>query len=825
MPALTRAEAETRARILDVHSYSIDLDLTRGDEVFGCTTVVRFACGEPGADSFIEIKPAELRRAILNGRKLEPHALKDNRLLLDGLAAENELRVEADMAYSRTGEGMHHFTDPADGETYLYSACGLDEAQRVFAAFDQPDLKAVLEVSATAPPQWTVLSNGIGEQSAPGRWTFTPTPPLSTYLACVVAGPYHGIRTEHDGIPLGLYCRRSLARHLEADAEELLDVTRRCLDRYHEIFDERYPFGAYDQAFVPEFNWGAMENPGCVTFRDEFVFRSAVTDTQREERAIVIAHEMAHMWFGDLVTMRWWDDLWLNESFAEYMGQQITSEATRFERTWTGFGVRRKTWGYDADQRSTTHPVAPEQVDDTAEAMLNFDGISYAKGASAVRQLVTWVGRDAFLAGINEHFARHRYGNATLADFLDALAHASGRDVHGWAEQWLRTTGVDTLGPELDGTVRRPHRIAVGLYDRADGPAVTLRERLTLDVEPGRDQPLALPEPRPDLVLLNDCDLTYAKVRFDKDSWQTVTDALGTVADPLSRAVLWTAARDMVRDGELPAADFTGLVTRHLPAEPVVSIVEAVLEFARHQVADRYLPPGERADALAALSGVCRQILRRTEDGSGDGLRLTAVRGTIACAQGPRAVAELTGWLEDDAVPGGPVLDPALRWKALLRLCVLGAAGPERIAAELDRDPSATGHEGAARCRAALPDPEAKEAAWRALFHEDTLSNYLLTATAEGFWQPEQRELLAGWVPRYFADAVTATRRRGPAVGRVLGRFAFPEHAVHADVLRAGEEQLRDSTVPPSVRRWLADQLDDLRRVLNARQGAGAATG
>ncbi|WP_189129906.1 aminopeptidase N [Wenjunlia tyrosinilytica] len=821
MPALTRAEAQTRARLLDVRSYSIDVDLTRGGEVFGCATRVRFGCAEPGGSTFIEIKPEALRRAVLNGRELDPAALAENRLPLDDLAADNELVVEAEMRYSHTGEGMHRFTDPVDGETYLYSACALDEAQRVFAAFDQPDLKAVFEVAVTAPEDWTVLSNGVGEQVRPGRWEFTATPPISTYLAAVVAGPYHAVRSEHDGIPLGLYCRRSLARHLEDDAEEILRITRRCFDRYHEIFDERYPFGSYDQAFVPEFNWGAMENPGCVTFRDEFVFRSAVTDTQREERAIVIAHEMAHMWFGDLVTMRWWDDLWLNESFAEYMGQQIISEATRFEQTWTAFGVRRKSWGYDADQRANTHPVAPERVDDTAEALLNFDGISYAKGASAVRQLVAWLGRDAFLAGINEHFSRHRYGNATLADFLDALASASGRDVHGWAESWLRTTGVDTLRPEAESAdVRRPHRIRAGLYDRDGDGGLALREVVPLDVEQGHKGTLIAPEPRPDLLLLNDGDLTYAKVRFDEGSWHAVTESLGTVEAPLSRAVLWTAARDMVRDAELPASAFIELVVRHLPNEPVVAIVETVLEFSRHQVADRYLPPERRADALAELTGVCRRILRRTEDGSDEGLRLTAVRGMIACAQGPRAVAELADWLEADSVPGGPLLDPALRWKVLLRLCVLGEAGEDRVAAELERDPSATGHEGAARCRAALPDRDAKAAAWRALFREDELSNYLLTATAEGFWQPEQRELLAAWVPLYFDEALAATERRGQAVGRVLGRFGFPEHAVEPDLLRAGEAHLKDNEVPPSLRRRLEDQLDDLRRALRARHAA-----
>ncbi|KRV49208.1 aminopeptidase [Wenjunlia vitaminophila] len=822
MPALTRTEAEARARLLDVLSYSIDLDLTRGDVVFGCTTSVRFSCTEPGADTFVEIKPHTLHRAVLNGRELAPSALRDNRLVLEGLAAENELVVEADMEYSRTGEGMHRFTDPIDGEAYLYSQGALDDAQRVFPAFDQPDLKATFEIAVTAPRHWTVLSNSTGERTEPGRWRFPPTPRISTYLAVVVAGPYHSISAEHDGIPLGLHCRRSLARYLEDDAEELLDITRRCLDHYHRIFDERYPFDSYDQAFVPELNFGAMENPGCVTFRDDFVFRSAVTDAQREERAIVVAHEMAHMWFGDLVTMRWWDDLWLNESFAEYMGHQVTAEVTRYTDTWAGFGARRKAWGYDSDQRASTHPVAPERVEDTAEATQNVDGISYAKGASAVRQLVAWVGEEAFLAGLNEYFARHRYANATLADFLDAINVASGRDVHDWARRWLRTTGVDTLHAEPEGQeLARPHRIAVGLYDRPEpGAALVPRERLLLDVPPGPQGPLALPTPRPDLVLLNDGDLTYAKVRLSPSSWRTATECLGSVPDPVSRAVLWNTARDLVRDGELPAGAFIDLVAGQLPDEPVVAITEAVLEFARQQVADRYLPGEERAGALTVLSEVCRRILRRTEDGSDPGLRLTAVRGLISCAQGPRACAEVADWLDADEVPGGPGLDPALRWQATLRLCVLGEAGEKEIIAELGRDPSATGREGAARCRAALPAADAKAAAWEALFHDDTQSNYLMTALAQGFWQPEQGELLAPWVPRYFPEAVAATRRRGGAIGRILSRYAFPEHAVDPGVLRTGEECLAAEDLPPSLRRGLADQLDDLRRALRARRSA-----
>jgi aminopeptidase N len=830
-------EAQTRARQLDVRAYTVHLDLVRGEEVFGSTTVIRFGCAEPGAATFVELRPAALRRVVLNGAELDPAALRDGRLALTGLAAENELRVEADMAYSRTGEGMHRFTDPADGEVYVYTQCAPDEASRVFACFDQPDLKAVLEISATAPSDWTVLSNGAGSRGEDGRWEFAPTPPISTYLAVIVGGPLHSVQTEHDGIPLGVHCRRSLAGHL--DAEEIFDITRRSLDRYHELFAERYPFSKYDQAFVPELNFGAMENPGCVTFRDEFLFRSAVTETERETRAIVIAHEMAHMWFGDLVTMRWWDDLWLNESFAEYMGHQVIAEVSRFTTTWTGFAVKRKAWGYDADQRPSTHPVAAQGIDDTATARVSFDGISYAKGASVLRQLVAWVGEDAFLAGVNAHFARHRFGNADLADLLDALGGAAdGRDVHGWAERWLRTSGVDTLRAEVadgdespvsvvhsgtPGASRRPHRILVGLYDLAEsgdgGHRLARRTRLDVDLaaDGNGTARTALPgladAARPDLLVINDGDLSYAKVRLDERSWEAVTAGLSTVEDQLTRALLWNTARDMVRDGDLPAADFLSLIETHLPAEPVVSVLEAVLEFGRQEIADRYLPPARRPAAVAALAEICRRILRRTETA---GVRLAALRALIESSSTPEELADLRAWLEAERVlPDGPDFDQELRWKALLQLSALGAVGEPEIAAELTRDPSATGCQGAARCGTALPDPAAKERAWQQLFSDGALSNHLLTATAAGFWQPAAPESTADYVRRYFAE-IPAAGERGPMVATVLGRVLFPSHVATPETVRAAERCLSED-LTPALHRALTDQLDDLRRAVRIR--------
>ncbi|MFB1049074.1 aminopeptidase N [Streptomyces chrestomyceticus] len=879
MPALTRDEAQTRARLLDVHRYAIDLDLTHGPDHFVSRTAVRFSARTPG-DTFIDVAPHELRSATLDGRPLDPAALDGNRLPLTGLTeGDHELRLEATMPYSRTGEGMHRFTDPADGETYVYTQLFLDNAQRVFAAFDQPDLKAVFELGVTAPDGWTVLGNGTAtrQDGETNHVVLAPTPPISTYLVAVAAGPWHTVRTEHAGLPFGIHCRASLAPHLTADAEEILDITRRCYDRYHTLFDEPYPFDSYDQAFVPEFNMGAMENPGLVTLRDDFVFRSAVTDTERQSRGMVIAHEMAHMWFGDLVTLAWWDDIWLNESFAEYMGYQVLSEATHYTDTWTDFGIARKSWGYDADQRPSTHPVAPapEDVPDTASALLNFDGISYAKGASALRQLVAWMGEKDFLAGINDHISRHRFGNATLADFVDSLAQATDRDVHTWADSWLRTTGTDTLTPvvgtapgggwtlRVDRDGSRPHHLTAGLYDRdpTDPARLVARDHLAWDIPaatPPQDHgtttasdtpgtsptpgapgtaPAAgtgstgardgapqrlhpAPGPRPALILLNDGDLTYAKVRLDPASWETARDALSGLPGPLTRAVVWNAARDMVRDGELPPTAYLDAARAHLPYETDIAIVSGALAFARTQIADRYLPAADRPAALNTLSTIARDILRRTEgseNGDGQGLRLAAVRTFIDSATTPDGIQD---WLSGGSVPGGPALDPELRWRILGRLAVLGATTPAAIEDELARDPSATGRQGAATCHAALPDPAAKQAAWDALFATDEhtdLSNYLFNATAAGFWAPEQLDLVRPYVTRYFPEAVALAARRGPALAESAGRFAFPAPFVDTATLQLGEECLRTADPSPALRRKLIDQLDDLRRALRVR--------
>ncbi|HEX6501447.1 MAG TPA: aminopeptidase N [Micromonosporaceae bacterium] len=832
MPALTRTEATERAALLRVAGYDVDIDLTLGADVFGSTSTVRFSCSRPGASTFVEVSGTELRHVRLNGVDLDPGLVSEGRFPLTDLRPDNELVVDARMAYTNTGEGLHRFVDPADGEVYVYAMTFLDAAPRVFACFDQPDLKAPVTLRVTAPEDWSVVANGAVRSTAGGRWEFAATRPLATYFTTLAAGPYRAVTAEHDGIALGVYARASLVEHLEREAPEIIEVTRACLDRYHELFGVRYPFGKYDQVFVPEFQFGAMENPGCVTFRDDLIFRGPVTEAERQRRAAIIAHEMAHMWFGDLVTMRWWDDLWLNESFATYAGTRVTVEATRFDWGWTRFAVGEKAAGYAADQRPSTHPVSAD-VADTALALLNFDPISYAKGASVLRQLVAWLGDEAFFAGLRRYFDAHAFGNATLADLLAALSAASGRDLEHWARVWLREPGVDVLAPAVTVDVSddrytsvelvrrtrpgRPHRIGLGLYDVV-GSALVRRERLEIDLDADAER-VAVPAltgvPAADLLLVNDGDLTFAKVRLDPTQLATLPRLLPALDDTLARALLWASAWEATRDALLPAQRYVELAVAGLPGEPVLAVFDAVLAQARGFAVKRYLPPDRRRAALAALADACATRLDSAPAGSTR--QLAAAKGWATCA-GPDDVPRLRAWLAGDDVPTGLVVDAEVRWTVLYRLAQLGAATVADVAAEYQRDRTASGAEHAARCRAAVADPEAKAAAWRAVVSDDSLSHRVLYAVGAGFWQPEQQELTAPYVARYFADMPVVAARRGGTVAEFLAAAAFPNYAVDPFTVEAAEAMLQRADLHPGLRRAVVDATDDLRRSLAARE-------
>ncbi|MGY1603139.1 aminopeptidase N [Geodermatophilus sp. SYSU D00815] len=841
VPNLTRDDAAARAELLAVQSYDLALDVTDGaghpgDKTFRSTTTVEFTCRRPGASTFIDLVAEQVRSATLNGVELDVSTYtEEGGLPLPELAESNTLTVDADCRYSNSGEGLHRFEDPEDGHVYLYSHFEPAEAKRMFACFDQPDLKGTFTVHVTAPFDWQVVSN-TGErtiEAGPGGSQlvhFTPTKRISTYLVALIAGPYAKVTDSHDGIPLGLYCRASLAKHLDPD--ELFRVTKQGFDFYHRVFDYPYPFDKYDQLFVPEFNAGAMENAGAVTFLEDYVFRSKVSRARYERRAETVLHELAHMWFGDLVTMKWWDDLWLNESFATYISTLCQAEATEYTTAWTTFANTEKAWAYAQDQLPSTHPIAADMVD-VAAVEVNFDGITYAKGASVLKQFVAYVGREEFLAGIRRYFRKHEYGNTTLADLLGPLSESTGRDLSEWADQWLRTSQVNTLRPvhELtdDGRyasfaieqtavaehpVLRNHRLAVGLYD--SGPdGLTRSNRVELDVTGARTEvPELVGHPAADLVLVNDDDLTYAKLRLDERSLATLRERIGTMPDSLARALCWSAAWDMTRDAELPAREWVELVLGGVDAETEISVVQALL--ARVQAAlTSYADPGWAPEGWAALADRSLAALRTAAPGSDQQLQWS--RTFAAAARTDEHAAVLRGLLDGSVAFEGLEVDADARWAFLHGLVAIGAAGAGEIDAEAERDATATGIRRAATARALLPTAEAKELAWQRAFHDDEIPNAVHEALLAGFWHPAQRDLTGGYVERYFADIRPLWDRRPGEIAKNAVQYLFPP-VVERRTVDAADAWLSAPDHPSSLRRLVAEGRDGITRALRCRE-------
>ncbi|MEU6142468.1 aminopeptidase N [Streptomyces sp. NPDC047081] len=853
---LTRDEARERAALLSVDGYEVSLDLRSavGDEsgdgprTFRSVTTIRFRCNEPGAASFADLIAPSVTALSLNGRDLDPGAVFDgSRIALEDLAADNELIVDAQCAYSRTGEGMHRFVDPEDGEVYLYTQYEPADSRRVFANFEQPDLKAPFRFEVRAPEGWTVWSNGVGDL-ADGVWRFAETKPISTYITCVVAGPYHYVtdsyeRVLDDGgkleIPLGALCRKGLAPYFDAD--DVFLVTKQGLDFFHDNFDYPYPFGKYDQAFVPEYNLGAMENPGLVTFREEFIFRGKVTQASYEGRANVILHEMAHMWFGDLVTMVWWDDLWLKESFADFMGTFANVGATRFKDSWITFANRRKAWAYRADQLPSTHPITAD-IRDLQDAKLNFDGITYAKGASVLKQLVAYVGQDAFLEGARRYFKRHAYGNTRLGDLLSVLEETSGRDMGAWSRSWLQTAGVNSLTPQVlldaDGKVDelavvqeapeshpelRPHRVAVGLYRRTPEGALERYARAEADVDGPRTvvEQLSGAE-APELVLVNDDDLTYCKIRFDAGSLETLKAALGDITDPLARALCWSALWNMTRDALLPASDFLDLVMRFAGRETSIGVLQMVHAWAESALV-HYATP-EWRDHGAALLAECaeRELLERAEPGSEH--QLAWARFFARTAEDQAGFDTLRGLLDGTTVISGLEVDQELRWAFLEPLVVHGLADEAELAAELARDDTASGKRHQVRCLAGRLSAAVKAQGWAQVVESDALSNALAEATIAGWGQPTQRELLAPYTEKYFEaiERVWSTRSIQTAMNIVSG--LFPSLQASQTTLDAADAWLAaHEDAAPALRRLVLEGRDDLARALRAQAAMAKA--
>jgi aminopeptidase N len=839
---LTLVEAEERRQLLDVALYDVHLDLSTAlsePRVFRSTSTVTFSCSAPGSTTHIDITADSLESASLNGEPIDvAAAFTGQRLTLPPLQAANELVVVARCVFSRTGEGLHRFVDPVDDEVYLYSQFETFDAHRMFACFDQPDLKATFRFVVDAPSHWRVLSNMPATRDG-DRHTFEPTPRQSTYITAIVAGPYDGTTEIHDGIELGVYCRRSLLEHL--DAEDILEVTRQGFDAFHALFDTRYGWPKYDQVFVPEFNMGAMENAGCVTFTEDYVFRSRTTDYSYERRAVTVLHEMAHMWFGDLVTMKWWDDLWLNESFAEYVSTHVTATSTRWPDVWTSFCNIEKTWAYRQDQLATTHPIAAD-IPDIEAVSTNFDGITYAKGASVLKLLANWVGEDSFFAATRAYFAKHAHSNTTLQDLLDALETASGRDLAEWTEQWIQTAGVNTLRCEFetdsDGrftsfAVRqeaipehptlRMHRLRIGLYENTASGLQRARQ-VEIDIAGERTEvPDLVGEGQPDLVLLNDDDLTYAKIRLDERSWQTLVGSIGRLTDPLARTLCWSAAWDMTRDAEVAPGDYLDLVLGGIGQETEIGTVQSLLRLAA-QAIDPYGDPERSVERRTRLAKRAFELLDASEPG-GD-LQLAFARAASASATSDEQLDRVSALLDGREQLEGLVVDTELRWLLLRRLVATGRVADTRIDEELARDNTSAGRCHAMTLRAARPTAAAKADAWRQLVELDELPNAELNATIAGFVNYEQRELLEPYVETYFAAIGELYRARSSEMAQNLIAGLYPYWATDEATIARTEAYLADEQPGAALRRMLLEGRDSLARALRtrARDVSGAAS-
>ncbi|MFE9250377.1 aminopeptidase N [Streptomyces sp. NPDC007088] len=850
---LTREEAQERARLLTVDAYEIDLDLSGAQEggVYRSVTTVRFDSAEAGASTFIDLIAPTVHEVVLNGDAKDPaEVFADSRIALSGLLeGRNELRVVADCAYTNTGEGLHRFVDPVDNQAYLYTQFEVPDARRVFASFEQPDLKATFRFTVKAPAGWTVISNSPTPEPKDDVWEFAPTPRISSYITALIAGPYHSVHSvyERDGqrVPLGVYCRPSLAEHL--DAEHIFEVTRQGFDWFQEKFDYAYPFEKYDQLFVPEFNAGAMENAGAVTLRDQYVFRSKVTDAAYERRAETILHELAHMWFGDLVTMEWWNDLWLNESFATYtsVACQAHAPGSRWPAAWTTFANTEKTWAYRQDQLPSTHPIMAD-IKDLDDVLVNFDGITYAKGASVLKQLVAYVGMDEFFQGVQAYFKRHAFGNTRLTDLLGALEETSGRDLSTWARKWLQTAGINILRPVIDvdtegritsfavkqeapalpagaqgEAVLRPHRIAIGLYELEGGKLVRT-DRVELDVD-GELTPVEalVGKARPAVVLLNDDDLSYAKVRLDEDSLRVVTEHLGDFEESLPRALSWASAWDMTRDGELPARDYLELVLRGVGKETDIGVVQSLQRQAKLAV-DQYADPVWRESGLTRWTDATLAHLRAAAPGSDH--QLAWARAFADTARTPEQLDILVGLLEGTQTVEGLTVDADLRWAFVERLAAVGRFDEEEISSEYDRDRTAAGERHAATARAARPTEEAKAEAWASVVESGKLPNAVQEAVIAGFVQTDQRELLAPYTERYFAVVGEVWESRSYEIAQQIAVGLYPALQVSRETVAATEAWLASANPSAALRRLVTESRAGVERALRAQAADAAAS-
>ncbi len=838
---LTRLEAEERSSLVQVESYDIHLDLTTGDERFRSITTVRFTAAD-GASTFIDAITAELLGVRLNGEELDPAAVSDGiRIQLPSLQAQNELVVTADFAYVNTGQGLHRFVDPADGETYLYSQFEVPDSRRVFAVFEQPDLKATFRFTITAPEAWTVVSNEPTPEPTPAHagartFAFDPTPRLSSYVTAVIAGPYRSVHDEYraaDGraVPLGIYVRASLLDHLDADY--LFDVTKKGFAYYEEKFAYPYPFTKYDQIFAPEYNEGAMENAGAVTITETYVFRSKVTGAIAERRVVTVLHELAHMWFGDLVTMKWWDDLWLNESFAEWASTIATVETSEWTEGWTTFLSMEKGQAYVQDQLPSTHPIVAD-IRDIEDVEVNFDHITYGKGGSALKQLVAFVGLDDFFAGLSNYFRKYAYGNTVLADLLAELEATSGRDLSEWSKVWLETASLNVLTPQVetdaDGVITsfriaqtslpgfptlRPHRLVVGFYDTDASGRLVRSSRHELDVaaQPSTEVPELVGLRRPELVLVNDEDLTYAKIRFDPESLRTAQSKLSAIPDSLVRGLIWDSVWDATRDAEVAPSAYVQLVLDHVAIEDQATSLRLIL--AHLAVASRtYVAPNRRAATIEKVGDALWELARTAPAGSDRQFQFTlafaGIASTAAHAETLRALRDGTLALD------GLAIDTDLAWSLLDGLILTGAAGESEIAAAAAADNTANGAQAAARARATIPTAEAKRRAFDLVVDGDRVTNAIARYTGIGYLHVNDPGPIEAMVAPYFEMLEGVWTHRAFKVARFIINGFYPWPLASRALVEASEEWLSGHPDFPALRRLVIEDLAEVQRAVAA---------
>lgn len=836
---LTRVEASERAAVVSSESYVVHLDLTTSETTFRSTTTIEFAA-KTGASTFLDAITETVHSVTLNGIPLDVSTVSDGvRIQLDDLAEHNTVAIVADMFYTNTGEGLHRFVDPVDGKAYLYSQFEVPDSRRVYPVFEQPDLKATFDFTVEAPADWVVVSNSPTplpiDNGTSRTWVFPQTPRISSYITAIVAGPYvstHDSLESVDGrtIPLGIYVRQSLAEYLDNDY--IFEITKKGFDYFENAFGVPYPFAKYDQLFVPEFNAGAMENAGCITFTEVYVFRSKVTDAVRERRVVTILHELAHMWFGDLVTMKWWNDLWLNESFAEWASTIATAEATEWTEAWATFQAMEKSWAYRQDQLPSTHPIVAT-INDLEDVQVNFDGITYAKGGSVLKQLVAWVGREAFFSGVSNYFRAHAWQNAELDDLLRELEKTSGRELSTWSAKWLETAGVNTLKPEIDvdenGTITRfdivqtahpdyptirPHRLAVGLYD-FDGSSLVRTHRIELDVDGERTAVTDLiGRHRTPLILVNDDDLAYAKIRLDDESLDTAIHHLAKIADPLARALVWGSAWDATRDGEVAGRDYVDLVLRNIGTETESTTIRTTLAQVA-TVARMYVAPATRGETIRRIADSMLNLAKSTTPGSDGQFQFLRTFATMASTAEHGEI--LRSISAGETVIPGVVVDTDLDWDLLEGMVLAGVAGSTDIDVAAAADNTANGAQAAARLRATIPTAEGKRAVFELLRDDASLPNAVVDHTTRGFSHVNDASVLEPLVEPYFESIVRVWENRTYKIAEYFAQGLYPALLASESLAATSRAWLAEhAEAPAALRRLVTEGLATVERALLA---------